>query len=440
MRSLASLLTLTALAACTSETIIQKAPTGDPGSEETPGAPSGGEGAACADAAASSVLEASVLGSASVDFAGDTLGLAFVDARGVATVSMLGKGAAQPTVVTWPGAVVYEKYGASYVTTSLAHAGERFGFGWYTERTSGTEAGFWSTRFATVTTAGASTPEEDGNNDKGRSGSDDIVTAIRPQVAGVGDGFIMAWDDMRTKEPRTTGVNLASWRGLYARTFDASGRGASRDVQIAQPTRASGFAAVAAGAEALAIWSVDASDFTTTIHTRVGTSFTPATAPPAVGTFVTYSGSDLVAARGADGTVLVVATRSQNDYKARAGSLTLTATGAARTPYADWPEVGLTHVGVTATDDGFVAAALEQIGDAPNVKHALRVMWLDRAGERVKESRSDVALGAGEEVRPKLAVRASGARVEVALVASAKEPANGPRATRVLRAVACRPQ
>ncbi len=434
---LASLFAFAALAACSNETIVVKAAPAGPDDVDPGAGADGGDGSEpCAPVAAAPVLDATIFGRGALDYAGDTLGFAYVDAQGTPTIQILARDAAAPAKVTWPDSVRVSHYGSSYVTTSLAHNGERFGFGWYTERPFASTDGVWSTMFATATTAGAKTLATPGNDDTGRSGSDDMVQASGPRAMPSGDGFMLAWQDTRTKEPRVTGVNLALWGGIYARAYDAEGRGAPRDVQIAQPTRPSGLVGVTDGVTSMPIWTVDDGKFKTTLHARAETTFTPAEAPPALATFESYSASGLAAARGADGTVLAVVTRKDKGDVAHVGSVTIGMSASAKSAYADWSEVGLTDVAVSPTATGFVVAALETTGAEPDAKRALRFFWLDASGARIADAKSDLALGADVRVTS-LAVHASGSRVEAAVLVAPATATNDGRAVRVHRAVVC---
>ncbi len=420
------------LAACTTKTIVHKDAPGPTSPPDEPASEPAAE--TCAPEAAAVSSEANVYGSGAVAFASSGgLGIAYVDTSGIPTLQLQG---ATTKKLTWPGArVEFDHYGPSYVTTSLAANGTRFGFGWYTERTSATSkaSGTWSTMFATASPSGETSDAVMGNEDWGRSGTDDTVVADQPGVLPRGDGFLLVWNDMRTKEPRVMNVNLAGWHGLYARAFDANGEPTMTDEQVAQPTRTSARTGVADGEGAKVIWSVRESDFDTTIHVRSGTRFTPAEAPPPVATFKSYGTTDsLASARTANGEVLVVATRTDNASQKHVGSLFLGRSGDVKTAWADWPDVGLEDVAVTASGTGFVVAAVAR------ATSELRVFVLDGSGARVRDEH--IALPAPLTDKTLLhapAVRAAADTIDVALATATDGAKPGERKLTVVRARLC---
>lgn len=394
MRLLLGLFVTSITLGCASEAVVRGAGGNPQGGQN--GEPEQGADGPCAAAPAATVLSASILGRGSIDLTRERVAFGFVDTKGVPTVLLRNAVGGEETLearfATAP--VAYERYGAGYITTSLAHNGDRFGFGWYTERPLSSSGGVWSTMFATLSAADASTSSPTkGNDDTGRRGPDDLVQARLPSVAPFGDGFLMAWDDTRTKEPVTTGTNLSNWGGIYARTYSATGQGQARDVQIAQPTSKLGFAGVTDGAHGMAIWTRIDPQWNATVHARAGTTFAPAEAPKPVAEVVDYDGrAPVAAALGADGDVLLVVGRNTSQTGEpgawKVGTMKLTMTGAAKTSYADWKEGDLANPSVFATEDGYVVAAHEV--DAEGATSALRFFWLDLEGNRLKEARSEL--------------------------------------------------
>jgi hypothetical protein len=446
---LISLLISIASVACTTETVTSPndGAGGDEGGDgDGSGAPGGDSSGPCAPAEATKVLQAKVLGSASVAFAGDRLGFAYVGASGAPTLEVFDQDTDAPRKTVLASTVKYQHYGAGYITTSLASNGDTFGFGWYTERPFQSTDGVWSTAFATVSGAdGSKSAATPGNADHGRGGTDDMVQASHPSVMALGDGFLLAWSDLREKEPTATGVNLAGWGGIYARAYDAEGNGAASDVQIAQPTGMDAFAGVSDGDVAMPIWANTDEDtgFTEEIHARPASTFTPASEPAPAATFENHaSHRALGAARGANGDVLVVADREDADGKAHAGALTLTSAGKAKAKYADFPEEGLSRVAVAATASGWVVAAFESAsaGASEFAPTALRIFWLDADGKRVGEATSALSIGDDVEVSGP-ALRVSGDAVTAAFAVRAagasSGAANAATDTSVYTTVAC---
>jgi hypothetical protein len=417
------------LLACTERTVVQRA--GDPGPDG--GVGSSGERAVCEPSDTALVVSAEVVGVPSIALAGSRLALGYVDPRGVPTVRLHdlapGAGASEPTSATWDTAKVrWESMGAWSVMTSLAHNGDRLGFGWSTERSfPGASKGVRSTRFATVSVTGEdASPAVRGNDDAGRSGSDDKVEAFAPKVSPFADRFLLLWNDTRTKEPVVQNVNLALWSGVYGRTYDAHGQGASRDVQIAQPSGCYAKAGAAGATGGMALWMAPIGYHRqVNLHARHaegGDDFTPAEPPPPVATFDPGGSSpSIAAATGPGGRVLVVV--AQEDVNAEQGApwslfgtVLLTAKGSVVTGYAEWSERTLETPAVVATDDGWVVAAYERDDGAVT---GLRVFWLDASGQRTHEARSNLSLGEDQVARA-MSISASGRTVRVGFVA---EPA-----------------
>jgi hypothetical protein len=413
------------LLACTERTIVQRA--GEPGGDggvETPG-----EQPVCVPSDADLVVSTDVVGVPSIAVAGSRLALGYVDPLGVPTVRVhglaSGAGASEPTSATWDTAKVrWETIGPGSVMTSLAHNGDRLGFGWSTERPfPGASNGVPSTRFATVSITGEdASPAVRGNDDAGRSGADDKVEAFAPTVTPFADEFLLLWNDTRTKEPVVQNVNLALWSGVYGRTYDAHGQDASRDVQITQPSLSYAKAGAAGGTGGTALWMAPMGrHLEVNLHARYaesGEDFTPAEPPVPVATFDPGGFSpSIAAASGPGGRILVVV--AQEDVNAEQGApwslfgtLLLTGKGSVVTGYTDWSEPTLETPAVVATDDGWVVAAYERDEGAIA---ALRVFWLDASGRRTHEARSTLSLGKDQVARA-VSVSANGRTVRVGFV------------------------
>jgi hypothetical protein len=52
---------------------------------------------------------------------------------------------------------------------------------------------------------------------------EDPVDASDPAVAWSGSDYVVSWSDIRVKDPRVNGINLAYWEGIYLRHIDERG-------------------------------------------------------------------------------------------------------------------------------------------------------------------------------------------------------------------------
>lgn len=163
-----------------------------------------------------------------------------IDAANLPTVSFASRADGAVKHVAVSRAIDARKYGAKSAALIFAH--DRFGLAFTTERVSsdGTQSGLQAIAFATVDPAtGAVSDALYANNELDRTGGGGrggYVTARSPSVHPTAAGFLVAWEDFRTKEPVVTGINLFGWTGIYATAFDARGEPLASDGQIAQPT------------------------------------------------------------------------------------------------------------------------------------------------------------------------------------------------------------
>ena len=424
-----------ALGGCTTEAAGGGDGKGDPKDKDKDGE----DVASCDPSDATVVLSATILGYATVDFAGEQLGFGYIDEDGAPTVQIHDVTAAETVTAQWSKKVVSEHYGSSYIRTSLAHNGDTFGFGWYTEADRIKEKDTWTTRFGTVAAdSGETTSVADGNDDYGRAGSEDMVQARNPHVMPFGEGFLMTWDDVRTAEPTELNVNVAGWKGIYGRRYDAKGKAAANDVQIAQAGSPASITGVSDGTRVMPIWSVEDGKYHSRLYARSESVFTPVKVKP-LEELDSYRTTQLAAALGPDGDVLVVVERwTGYSGPTTLGSMLLSMSGTVKESYADWDDAPLRSPALVATKDGYVVAGYEMAKeDTPDaLATAVRILWLDAAGQRLSEEHVELSLAEGTHVG-KLALRVQGATVQVAFTTEAAQYYNQPFDAEVHVATVC---
>jgi hypothetical protein len=387
------------------------------------------------------VMSAEVLGSPSLDLSDAHLAFGYVDSASVPTVQVFDVSTEAKVKGKWAVApVAFAHYGSSYIRTSLAHQGERFGFGWYTERSTSLIAGgsgVWATSFATMNaSSGSVSPADYASPERGRHDSRDLVLAIDPVVSATSDGFFVSWRDTRTAEPAVMGVNIAGWIGLYGQAFDASGQASGSDVQVAQTTFPSSVLGLHAGGKLSMLWSgnADGNDHFLAMRTVSGTSFTPAEAPSPFATFLSYDALEVAAAVGADGRTLVLTTY-RDGAGSHLGSIVLGASGNVEQKLQAWPETGLRMPAVAATADGFVAVAVERGQNSTDGAAALRYFFLDASGQKISDAR--VALPSGNLANRALSVRVIAGRAMAAVALGPLTPKQDANHADVVLAGAC---
>lgn len=329
----------------------------------------------------------------------DALGVAYFDAKARINLGLVAADGTSQTIVASSAIenTHYKSYGVD-----LAYSQGAFGVGFSMERTpetTGAESGWSGIGFLTVAAAtkraGAVTMANRDLDRTGGGGRGGPVAATGAHVTALDTGFLVSWGDTRTAEPTRYGVNLAYWRGIYGRTYDAKGSPKSYDdVQVQQQSSAYGFSTTATPSGVLALWAAsDSNGSDASIFARLGPAtgaFTiaPVSAPanPTVVTLPKVSALDLVSAVGADGNVLsTVTVRSLAANETSVYAVLVDRTGklvsSKRLPA--FKADGVSKPAVVATASGyqvvFMSGAYDSAAKGP-VGDSLHVVNVDAAG------------------------------------------------------------
>jgi hypothetical protein len=291
--------------------------------------------------------------------------LGYIDQAQLPTIMLHDRSDASTRQQAMSFAIDARKYGARAAALTFAH--DRFALAFTTERASsdGTQTGLQAIAFATlnpetskVSTAVYANNELDRTSGSGKG----YVTARYPSVHPTADGFLVAWEDFRTKEPVVYGVNLFGWTGIYATPFTADGKSIAADGQIAQPTgmlqTSQAIASMPASRGQLVAWLARKDDGVV-LHTRVGPRdgrFQPWT-PDAPELDLSKSGArSLSLAHGSDGNYLaaIVAGDDHTDNMLFLQLLTADGAPAADRVKLDGERLGAVAIG--AANDRYVVA------------------------------------------------------------------------------------
>jgi hypothetical protein len=249
------------------------------------------------------------------------------------------------------------------------------------------------TRAAGVTMANRDLDRTGGGG--GRAGGP--VHAEAPQVVGLGSGFFVSWEDVRTAEPRRSGANLAYWPGIYGRAFASNGDIVGDDVQIQQENRTEGsFSILPTRQSILAVWARN-EEQAPTLRAKVGPvsgafKVVPAGTPasPSILSLRAPAHARIASAQGSDGNILVaVPTGStlrplQELHVAlldeQGGARTSAVAFSSQTSWLDRPII-------VATSSGYRLAFVSRTeeGQSAVAQHQLHLLTLNMAGEVIEK-------------------------------------------------------